>query len=78
MGGDFNADMRIGENDSLGRILKENLIEEMGLQMTIEEFTHQEIRQGRLCRERHIDHIYTNMTNKITGSKATEIAGLNH
>ena len=41
IGGDFNADTRLHEGDILGKILKEDLMDSRGMEMIVNEPTHQ-------------------------------------
>ena len=44
--------------------MEEELLADIGLSMVINEPTHQEVHNGKQCRARCIDHIYTNASMK--------------
>ena len=78
LGGDFNADIREGENDVLWKKLRDVMINELRMSMLVQGHTHQEARQGMLCKERQIDHIYTNINRKSSKEHAETKPGLSH
>ena len=78
LGGDFNCDPRITENDGLGKFLREDLMDSTGLEMIVKEPTHQEIRKGKPCRNRLIDHIYTNHKQKVQKVHVRHVGGCHH
>ena len=44
----------------------------------VKENTHQEVRNGRKCRARCTDHIYTNSVEKLKDTKAVLESGSHH
>ena len=80
IGGDFNASVGVnGETkDTIGADLEEILICDAGLDMIVKEATHQEVKNGVLCRARTIDHIYTNSPEKTLNTRAINEAGSHH
>ena len=80
IGGDFNASLGGTEEhkDAYGEILEEELVEEGRFSMVVKESTHQEIRHGKKCRERSIDHIYCNSTERLKDTRAVTETGSHH
>ena len=78
IGGDLNADLRESDGDPLGKLLREGIVEELGLDMHVTGVTHQEVRRGITCRGRIIDHIYSNLGHRLEDVKVLDVLGSNH
>ena len=78
LGGDMNANIQDDDIDTMGTILEQELIIGAGMDMVVKDITHQEIRQGRKCRGKTIDHIYTNVDSRIENVKAISEPGAHH
>ena len=77
IGGDFNASVGVnGEPmDKLGAKLEETLMCEAGLDMLVDQPTHQEVKNGVPCNARTIDHIYTNGSEKTSRTRVVSEPG---
>ena len=61
-----------------GKILEEELVEGEGMTMVVKEKTHQEVRNGKNCKARRIDHIYSNSAEKLRDTRTVMEAGSHH
>ena len=58
--------------------MEEELIEGGGMSMVIKENTHQEVRRGKKCRARCIDHIYCNAAERLKNTQVIAEGGSHH
>ena len=78
IGGDFNAGTILDEGDVLGKMLREEFMDSTGVEMLVKEPTHQELRGGKHCKNRLIDHFYSNNKNKVKSVEAVNLSGSKH
>ena len=59
-------------------MLKADLVDEAGLEMVVKEATHRDIKRGESGRGTLIDHIYTNIKQRLENVSVEALSGSHH